>query len=102
MPFSSLRPGPVVPTMSHAIRALGALLSAAVLASACAPDACVPQLLSSTPGLYLPGVAVDANNVYWTTGNSLLKCALGGCNGQPTTLVSGLGNAVAVATDGVN
>jgi hypothetical protein len=34
----------------------------------------------------LPGLTVDATNVYWTTVLSLYSCAIGGCNNSPTVL----------------
>jgi hypothetical protein len=51
---------------------------------------------------------VDAHNLYWanegtsdTTG-SVMECAIGGCGGTPTTLVSGQNQPSAIAVNGSN
>ena len=51
------------------------------------------------------GIALDANNVYWSTTFEVMKCPLGGCGGSPTVLVSsaaGLTNLGAIALDADN
>jgi hypothetical protein len=48
-------------------------------------------------------IAADATNAYWTTNDgAVVKCALTGCSGKPTTLASGqaLGSAHGIAVDG--
>ncbi len=64
-------------------------------------------------GLPVPSaIAVDGTDVYWVngaTGNpsggdlangSVMKCAVGGCNGQPTTLATGQPAPDPIALDG--
>ena len=67
----------------------------------CTPGACTPTMLLSSPNAPV-GFAMDAQNVYFTAGDAVMKCALGGCNGQPTTLAAGLGAPSSIVTDGVN
>ena len=58
-----------------------------------------PDAGGSSDGVFAtaaaPGsLAVDANDVYFTTrqnGGAIDKCAVGGCNGIPTVVASGLG-----------
>ena len=46
------------------------------------------------------GIAVDAKDVYFTTFEGpVMKCAIGGCNNAPTTLVSGPLGATLLAMD---
>jgi hypothetical protein len=45
---------------------------------------------------------MDGKSAYFVDGSSLRACALGGCNGAPTTLVDGLDGTGSIATDGVN
>jgi hypothetical protein len=47
------------------------------------------------------GLAVDAANVYWSDSSGIVKCAIGGCNGQPSTIVASQ-QAYGLATDGEN
>jgi hypothetical protein len=48
------------------------------------------------------GIAVDASNVYWTTGDgNVMTCAIGGCPGSPTPVATGQDSPVGVASDGV-
>lgn len=80
-------------TQSHPSNALGQL-------SPPGPGS-VAQLVSgqmNSPG----AVAMDDKNVYWIGGDSIFKCALSGCGGTPTQLVSGLEIPAAIATDGIN
>jgi hypothetical protein len=35
------------------------------------------------------GIAVDTTDVYWSTPGQVMKCALGGCNNAPTTVLEG-------------
>jgi len=35
-------------------------------------------------------VTVDSTGVYWATNNSIVRCAIGGCSGSPTTVVPGI------------
>jgi hypothetical protein len=61
----------------------------ACLTSGCATP---PNLLwSNDSGTTLTAgqaVAADARDVYWTTMSMVMRCARGGCNGDPTILVS--------------
>ena len=54
-------------------------------------------LVSSGTG----AIAVDSTNVYWTSPGSgkVLKCAIAGCGGNPTTLATGQTNAGSIAVD---
>ena len=48
------------------------------------------------------GIAVDGANVYWTNvsgDGSIRRCAVGGCNNQPTSVAIGLSKPFAVAVD---
>jgi hypothetical protein len=52
---------------------------------------------------YAVGVAVDATDVYFvTTLGAVEKCAIGGCNGAPTTVTTGPTNGIEVALDADN
>jgi hypothetical protein len=31
---------------------------------------------------------VDGTNVYWTTSGAIVECAIGGCGGNPTTVLA--------------
>ena len=50
------------------------------------------------------GIAVDAQNVYWTNqvGGQIMRCAIRGCDGQPTMLASGQSYPSAIAVDGTS
>jgi len=51
------------------------------------------------------GIAVDAQNVYWTTLTStgtVMECAVGGCGNAPTTLVDGRPDPFIIALDATN
>jgi hypothetical protein len=71
----------------------------------CAAAGCnnEPTILASVPGG--PGgipeapsaIAVDAENVYWTTQSSIQSCAISGCGCAPTTIASGLSQPPALA-----
>jgi hypothetical protein len=57
----------------------------------------------------LAGITVDANSVYWTAfggGNlmmgTVMKCAIGGCAGNPQTLASDQINPSGIAVEGNN
>jgi hypothetical protein len=69
---------------------------------ACAPGACMPSALFSSASSPPGAAAMDATNVYFTSGASLARCALAGCNNLPTTIDVGGNAPSAVATDGVN
>ena len=46
-------------------------------------------LTTLATGQYIAeAIAVDATNVYFTDGPSVMKCAIGGCGGNPTTLAT--------------
>ncbi len=45
-------------------------------------------------------IAVDAQNVYWTTSTSIQSCAISGCGCAPTTIASGLTDPTALAVGG--
>jgi hypothetical protein len=97
----------------------------------CALGGCngTPSLLASPApsGVAAGQIVLDQGNVYWNLGvpNSfappslveapgytfasspspyaeILKCGKGGCNGQPSSIVPGLGAPMALATDGIN
>src|SRR5262245_50780135 len=53
-------------------------------------------LAESTPAA---AIVVDAANVYWISGDTILKCAVCGCDGHPTVLAAGQDNPVAIAVD---
>lgn len=69
----------------------------------CSNGACQPIVLASGQGGAF-GIALDANNVYWTNLSSgeIRACAKSGCNNTPTTLASNQQTPYAVATDGSN
>lgn len=77
-----------------------------------APHNAIGQLSPPGPGMVsVPvggqmnapvAVAMDDTNTYWIAGTSIFACALSGCGGTPTTLVTGLDTPTAIATDGVN
>jgi hypothetical protein len=67
------------------------------------PGLGAPEQLGGTEPIAPGAIAVDTTNAYWISGNnSIVKCALAGCGGVPTTLVSDLDIPSAIATDGVN
>ena len=68
----------------------------------CAPGACSPKLLLSLPAAGLSAVALDAENVYFAADDAVMKCPITGCDGAPTTIVSGLCGLYSIATDGEN
>ena len=97
----------------------------------CALGGCngTPSLLTSPapPGVTAGQIVLDQGNVYWNLGVAssfaapdpaagpgyavasgpspyaqILKCAKGGCNGQPSSIVPGLAAPMALATDGIN
>jgi hypothetical protein len=47
------------------------------------------------------GIAVDASNVYWSDTEGILKCAIGGCSGTPSSVVAGA-NASWMVMHGAN
>ena len=54
----------------------------------CAVSGCPssgPITLATAPSRYL---AVDTNSVYWITSGAIVKCAIGGCGGNVTTVVT--------------
>jgi hypothetical protein len=47
-------------------------------------------------------LVVDGTSVYWTNyvaSGTVVKCAIGGCNGTPTVLASGQGGPLGIAID---
>jgi hypothetical protein len=57
-------------------------------------------LAQQTTSPFVPRIAVDGTNVYWTTwAGTVLKCAVNGCNDQPTVLASGQSSPTAIAVD---
>jgi hypothetical protein len=58
-----------------------------------------PTILANMPGL--TGVASDGTNVYFGASAGLMKCAVGGCNKNPTTLASAHPMSVAVDSTSV-
>ena len=50
------------------------------------------------------GITADATNVYWTsaTQGTVMKCATGGCNQQPTLVASGQAGPAGIAVDATN
>ena len=47
-------------------------------------------------------LAADADSVYWSTANAVVKCPIGGCGGNPTTLASGQNSPSGVVVDTTN
>jgi len=70
--------------------------------SACSPGACTPAALFSSATAPPGFAAMDATSVYFTEGNSISACALGGCNNTPTPIAAGIDSLGAIATDGVS
>jgi len=80
----------------------------------CAIGGCggMPTTLATgqgTPGGSVGVIAVDSTNVYWTdpgtfggSDGAVVKCAIAGCGGSPTTLASGQHTPAGIATDGTN
>jgi len=66
----------------------------------CTPSACMPEEL--VVGDAPSALTLDATNAYFTTQDAVMKCAIAGCNNQPTTLAQGLGWPSSIATDGVD
>ncbi len=61
------------------------------------------QLWSEPSADFGQEIAVDDTYVYWLTySGELLECGKAGCNGQPTTLASGLQNPSLLVVDGKN
>jgi hypothetical protein len=83
---------------------------------ACAKSGCGPQPILLAGGLNAPmAIATDGVDVYWTeTGEAFVngqsingaglvrRCAVGGCNGAPVTIASGLTAPVGIAVDDNN
>jgi hypothetical protein len=44
-------------------------------------------------------MAIDSTSVYWATGSTVARCAIGGCGRTPTTLASGQNGPGAIAVD---
>jgi hypothetical protein len=76
----------------------------------CSVDGCggTPTVVASgQQGVH--AIAIDGTSIYWSTGNSVLKCPLAGCNGSmPTTIAyptfgsSAMPVGGAIAVDGTN
>lgn len=62
----------------------------------------VVPIAVNEPGAW--AIALDGTNVYWTinmsTGGSVKKCAIAGCNNNPTILASGQSGPNAIAVNG--
>jgi hypothetical protein len=68
--------------------------------ASCTEGHCLLTLVSS--GNWVAGgIAVDGVNVYWTTQGqgTVMKCAVGGCNNNPTTIASGQADPTGIAVD---
>ena len=67
----------------------------------CDGGACPTVIASSQQ--YPVGIAVDATNVYWADNGSglVMRCALGGCNDNPTEITSST-SPIEVVADGTN
>jgi hypothetical protein len=76
----------------------------------CAKGGCngQPAMLASSRTVQVgSAMAVDADNVYWTTAlplsmGEIFACPKTGCGNAPTPLATGLSDAYVLATDGVN
>jgi hypothetical protein len=66
---------------------------------ACQASVCQPLTLAS--GQSAPTwVAVDATNAYWTNGDgTIMKCAIGGCGGNPTMVATDTPGSWGIAVD---
>jgi hypothetical protein len=70
---------------------------------ACATSGCAgPTDLAPTQNVPV-SLAADATNLYWIDAGAVQRCSLGGCNGMPTTLVSGKASGTGwIAVDAAN
>jgi hypothetical protein len=69
----------------------------------CALPSCTQKTTIGT-GTLVEWVALDQNNVYWTSSydGTAWSCALGGCSGSPTSIASGLTVPWGLAVDSTN
>jgi len=72
-----------------------------VCGGTCTAGRCAVTLASDQTG---DGIAVDSANVYWTNvvAGTVMKCAIGGCGGNPTKVATGQVSPRAIAVDAAN